>query len=314
MNQLSNENLAFLFQGVGSEYQKFLYLLGEEEKERLEKYCSIVNKEIKLDLWNYLFNCSLEKYDKLFSDWIAIYTCDYIVYESYINFNIKPKILAGYSMGLITAMACGRSISFEDGLHMLLNIYEYPKHSSRKEEAMAVIIGMNFKEVENIIKKNNLNEEVDIASENSEYCIVISGIKSSIIKVMKIAEDEGAIKVKKIEVPYAFHSHYAENGIETYIELVNKISVKDSITPIISVFNQEILQNAFDLKKELIRNMSGRMYWKKSVEKIINMGISSFVEVSLDNSLTKISKLINSDCEFLTYKKLLKQRCKIEAN
>lgn len=308
MKQLIGKKHAFCFQGVGAEYQRFLHLFDEEQKILLNHYCSIVNKEIDLDLWNYLYNSSITKYDKMFNDWIAIYTCDCIVYNQYINYSIKPKIFVGYSMGLITSMVCGKSISFEAGLHMLLNIYEYPQYTLRQEETMAVIIGMNFNEVENIIRQNNLEQHVEVASENSQYCIVISGIKSSVIEAMEIAKEEGAIKVKELKVPYAFHSQNALNGIERYIFFVEKLKIVNCTIPIISVFNQDILQNANELKRELIRNMSSRMYWKASIEKITNMGINSFVEVSLDDSLTKISKLINMNNEFFTYKKFIKEK------
>src|ERR1700738_292164 len=129
---------------------------------------------------------------------------------------------------------------------------------------------------------------------------------------MKIAEDEGALKGKEVNAPYAFHSHFAINGIEKYIRSVSKLKVFDCMTPIISVFNQDILQSASDLKKELIKNMSSSMHWKTSIEKIAAIGINSFVEVSLDDSLTKMSKLINEDCEFFTYKKFIKEKSKVQ--
>lgn len=305
MDCLNDKNLAFLFQGVGSEYQKFIHLLDQTGMILLNQCCDLVNKEIHLDLWNYLKHDQTGPYDKQFCGWIAIYTCDYVVYRSYMRASLKPRIFAGYSMGLITAMACGLSVTFEDGLHMLLKIYEYPMHTDRKKEAMAVIIGLDAFKVEAIISGHGLRGEVDIASENSEFCIVISGLKRSICRIIRLAEEEGAIKVKRIEVPYAFHSHFARNGIEEYTKLVDSIHIKDSVIPIISVLNQEILKKSSDLEKELIKNMAGRMNWRKSIEKLVAMGITDFIGVSLDDSLIKISKLIDCNCRFLTYKKIV---------
>jgi malonyl CoA-acyl carrier protein transacylase len=297
---------AFLFQGVGSDYQKILDLLDGEQKERLKQYCDIVHKELDMDLWNYLFNSVATKYDNAFCDWIAIYTVDNMVYHEYVKFGIKPEVFLGYSMGLITAMTCGNSISFETGLRLLATIYEYPRYSSNQEEAMAVIIGMTYQDVDKIIQEHGLHNQVEIASENNEYCIVISGIKSGIAEVMTLAANEGALKVKEIYSPYAFHSRYATRGIEKFVELVEEIPVFDCPTPIVSSLTQEILQNSADLRKELIRNMPSRMLWKKSIEKIASMGIYSFIEVSLEDSLTKFSKLINMEYKFFTYNKFLK--------
>ncbi|MCK4259559.1 MAG: ACP S-malonyltransferase [Halanaerobiales bacterium] len=310
MDKFVDPKYAFLFQGVGVEYQSCLHLLNEEQIEMLNHYCSIAYKEVGLDLWNYLFNSSTEKYDKLFSDWIAIYTCDHIVYQTFTDLGIKPEIFLGYSMGLITAMACGKSISYEAGLHMLKIIYEYPQSAAREEEAMAVIVGMTCEDVENIIQSHCLKDCVEVASENNELCIVISGSLIGVEKVMETAEKEGALKVKNVNAPFAFHSHYAGRGIEKLAKFVAQLQVLDSKIPIISSFDQRIIQEAFDLKKELVRNMASRMYWKTSIETIIDMGIESFVEISLDRTITKFSKLINTDCKFLTYTKLVKSKGK----
>lgn len=311
MEQFTKRKHAFLFQGVGVEYKKFLHLLDDEQKELLKYYCSVVYDEIELDLWNYLYNSTPGYYCDMFSDSIAIYTIDYIVYNTYIKFGIKPEVFLGYSMGLITAIACGKSISFETGLQIQLYVYRYFKYASHQEEAMAVIIGMTCDCIEKIIKENNLSENVEIGSENNSYCIVISGSKAGVEKVMAIAEHEGAMKIKKVNAPYAFHSHYAVNGIEKYIKYMSKIQISDCMIPVISIFNQNIIQDSFELKRELIKNMSSRMYWKTSMERVSNMGINSFVEVSLDDSITKFSKLIDPDYEFFTYKKLLRAKQQI---
>ncbi|KJB84629.1 hypothetical protein AZ66_29865 [Paenibacillus sp. E194] len=75
---------------------------------------------------------------------------------------------------------------------------------------------------------------------------------------------------------------------------------------ILSVFTQTTIQSASDLKKELIKNMTSPMNWNASILKLGEWGIDSFVEVSLDDSLTKISRIINLEYEFLTFKKFMR--------
>ncbi|WP_052648514.1 hypothetical protein [Paenibacillus sp. E194] len=119
MKKVSNKKLAFLFQGVGANYQDFLDKFDESQLDTLKQYCFTVNKEIGIDLFTYLFHSqAMEQmeYDKMFYDWITIYTCDYIVYQQYVDSGICPAVMVGYSMGLITAMACGKSISLVAGL------------------------------------------------------------------------------------------------------------------------------------------------------------------------------------------------------
>ncbi|MCX7843720.1 MAG: ACP S-malonyltransferase [Clostridia bacterium] len=313
MSNIAEKTHAFIFEGVGLECQGYVHLLNSECKEQLKRYCSIVYKEIGMDLWSYLHELPYTNYGKVFHDWISIYTIDYIVYHNYTDAGIKPGVFLGYSMGLITALACGKAISFEDGLKMLLCIYGYLEKSA-EQQAMGVIVGMTCEDVEKVIMNSNLGESVAIASENNENCILISGIKSSVEKVMSLSASEGALKVKAINTPFACHSKYAEKGMEVYMDFIERLQVSDSTVPVISSYDQEIIQDSGAIKKELGKNTIGRMYWKASIEKAFDMGFSSFFEVSLDDSISKFSKLINTDCEFISYKKFINLRLKGEQN
>ncbi|WP_232699154.1 ACP S-malonyltransferase [Brevibacillus daliensis] len=315
MNKLSNKKRAFLFQGVGADYRDFLDRFDEEQLGTLKQYCSTVNEEIGIDLYVYLFkphDMEHMEYDKMFYDWIAIYTCDYIVYQQYVDSGIKPAMMVGYSMGLITAMACGKSISFAAGLRMLETIYEYPKGYA-DSCSMGVIVGKTYCEIRDIIANYSTDYDVYIASENNDTCLVISGIKDSVHQVLKIAEQEGAIKASFINTPYAFHSPYAARGIDMFVNLVEETPISNGEIPILSVFTQTVIQSASDLKNELIKNMASPMNWNSSILKLGEWGIDSFIEVSLDDSLTKISRIINLDYEFLTYKKFMRLKSALSA-
>ncbi|MCX7843719.1 MAG: ACP S-malonyltransferase [Clostridia bacterium] len=317
MEDLFKKKHTFLFQGVGADYKSMVHMLDKNQYNLLHYYCSIAHRELGLDLWGYLNNTSTNKSYSVFYEWAAIYTVDYIVYQTFTDYGIEPEMFMGYSMGLVTALACGKAISFETGLHILFSSFEYAQRVHRQEEAMAVITGITCSNVERIIEKNGFSGQVDIASENNEYCIVISGIRSKVEAVMSIAANEGAMKVKDINAPYAFHSRFAAIGIESYVEFLSKVKISDCIVPIISIYNKKTIKSSNDIRKELGINTMGRMYWKESMELIIHKGYDSFVEVSLADGITKFSKLINMDCDFLTYKKFLSlktQVIKINAN
>ncbi|WP_051287073.1 ACP S-malonyltransferase [Paenibacillus taiwanensis] len=309
MDHLSHKQLAFLFQGVGANYQHFLDKFEEAQLNTLRHYCCTVKEELEIDLLAHLFPASemnQMEYDKMFCDWIAIYTCDYIVYQQYVDAGIKPAIMVGYSMGLITAMACSKSISFAAGLHMLRVIYDYPKGAA-VSYSMGVIVGKTNDEIRALIAQCAAEKDVYIASENNDTCLVISGIQNSVSQVLTIAEQEGAIKASTINTPYAFHSPFAARGIDRFVKLVEETSISDGEVPILSVFTQTLLQNASHLKQELIKNMASPMNWNASILALGKMGIENFVEVSLDDSLTKISKMIHLEYEFMTYKKFKRQ-------
>jgi malonyl CoA-acyl carrier protein transacylase len=212
--------------------------------------------------------------------------------------------MLGYSMGLITALVCGRAVSFAAGLHLLKTIYEYPRPYAEQNQGMGVIIGKSCREAAQIIAGNILENEVYIASINSDSCIVISGLKESVKRILQIAGQSGAIKAALIKSPYAFHSPLAACGIERLVKLVEETPVGDSEIPLLSVFTQNILQEAPDLKRELVLNMTSSMKWKESIIRLASLGTDGFVEVSPADELTRMSRVINLDYEFFTHKKI----------
>jgi malonyl CoA-acyl carrier protein transacylase len=306
MKNRSDKKLAFLFPGVGGEGEGFLNALDGRQRETLDGYRPVIKRETGVDLPACPHAERPSQGGAPFHDWVAVYTCSCVVYDTYLDFGIRPHIMLGYSMGLITAMVCGKSISFEAGLHMLGCIYAYSAESSGTDRGMGVIVGRTRKEVGELLAGNAPENDVYIASENSDTCIVISGMKSGVGRVLKAAGDSGAIKASEINAPNAFHSPFAERGIERFIEAVEHTRVCDCETPILSVFDQRLLRKASDLKRELVINLSTPMNWKSSILVLGASGIDSFVEVGPEDSLTKMSRVINIDYDFLTYKKMMR--------
>ncbi|KUO74523.1 MAG: hypothetical protein APF81_03555 [Desulfosporosinus sp. BRH_c37] len=292
------EKPAFLFPGVGGEYTGFLAQLDRRQSEVLQEYRRVIRQETGLDLDRD------DQGDKMFRDWIKLFTGDCLVYHTYQAWGIRPAVMMGYSMGLITALVCSRAFSFAAGLRLLKTIYEYSKCFAGKNQGMGVIIGKSGREVAQIIAANTLEKFVYIASENSDTCIVISGLIAELGQILQIAEQSGAIKVAAIKAPNAFHSPLAARGMESLVKLVGEMPVSDSEIPLLSLYNQQILHSAADLKRELLLNMSGVMKWKDSILKLGASGIDSFLEVSPDDALSRMSRVINLDYEFLTYQKI----------
>lgn len=300
----SKSKYGFLFQGMGADFRTLVHRYNDVQKEILHDYCGRVQKAIALNLWSYLFHPSEVRDDRPYYNWVAIYTMDYLLYGELLKLGIEPGLLIGYSMGLITVLACGGAITFETGLDLLRSTGEYLQHPREHEEGMAVIIGLTVGDIAGLIRQQRLGNTVGIASENNEHCIVISGRHDHVEQLMAIAQTEGALKVKDLNAPYAIHSKYAVWNIEAFIKDVAKAKVKESTVPVMSTLNQEILQNSFDYKVELVQNMTMPMNWKAALMMAEKLGIGDFVEVSFDNSLTKVSKLVNRNYRFFNYDKV----------
>lgn len=297
-----DEKLTMIFSGIGVDYRKDINRLSKSEVSKISGLSEVAKDIFQIDISAYLWGTPDEP-ENVFLNWISIYTCDYVIYQYYLENSIIPKYLMGYSMGLITAMTCSGAISYSDGLLLLHKIY----HDEVCEaEGMVTIIGLDYMQLKDLIKECHCQNTVFISCENNQYCFVISGLKQSLEKVTDLAVNAGALKTYHIDSKFAFHSPLYNIPSRDLTSSVESIFVKSIDIPIFSCIDQKIKHTATDLKEELVKNMYSKMLWGKSILALSECSIDKYLEVGLGKGLTKVSKLINLDNSFYTYNSIKK--------
>jgi len=289
-------NMAIMFAGIGTDYRKIIHKIPEKERKRIRQLSAILKDRYELDIDAYLNGDPLDA-ESNFYNWLTIYTCDYAMYEWYVSHGAVPDYLIGYSMGLITALACSHAITFEDGAFLL---YEINRKESKKE-GMATIIGFEKDELVQIIKDSQCEDKVFIACENNPYCFGISGYENFIQLVCDLAAERGALNIYTIDSKFAFHTplyHIPERDLSVSVA---KIKVVDSAIPVVSAIDHSILWKAQDLSDELIRNMYCTVKWGKLITSLAQSGTRHFIEAGLGKGLTKISRSMEDTCRFDTF-------------
>lgn len=287
----------FIFAGIGEDYRKKMNLFQKKQLDRIHELSKQANQEFGIDIYGYLTVDDEEQHDNL-TVWSAIYTCDYVIYQSYREAGIVPNVFLGYSMGLITALVCGEAIGYLDGIRILKAILRY--HVAKQPEGMATIIGFNIEQLNGLFVCHEI-KNVDISCINNEVCLVVSGLKEDVEKAVDMAMENGCMKVNRIQSEFAFHTGYFKEGVEILEECVAGLEVKDLSIPLLSSITQEYLVNSDALRKELVKNMFSKMYWKNSIETATKDNVKKFYEVSLAKGLTKCSRIIDLDSKFYAF-------------
>lgn len=300
----TNKKMAFIFAGIGADYRNLIDKFDSEQMETLNRLSYRAFMAFDIDIASYLTNKKTEEEYNTLTIWSSIYTCDYIVYHTYIKAGINPSCFLGFSMGLITALACADSITYENGIEILKEILNY--HKIKEEEGMATIIGFTYEELSQIIKDCSCDTKAFIACENNEYCFGVAGTKEAVLQVADMALNQGALKVYKVDTAFAFHTDMFREGCEQLRDCVNRMVVKDLEVPLVSTINQSYLYHSEDLKKELVCNMYSKMLWRKSIEIVSLSKPVEFIEVGLGKSISKASKLIKSGNKFYSYDSIFK--------
>ena len=131
---------------------------------------------------------------------------------------------------------------------------------------------------------------------NGTYSHMVSGIKPVIERVLDLAKKEGALHAAMMNVTCPYHTSLLNDASEKFKDCVlQEITLKDSTIKIVSGIDQRIISIREEIIRELSANINTEINWLKTMEKMLELNVGSFVECGAGTSLYKIGKFIKGD-------------------
>ena len=159
---------------------------------------------------------------------------------------------------------------------------------------MIAVLGTSYKTVEKILDENKNNFKVQIANDNSDGQIVISGKLEDLKKMM---ENLKFNKIKNIQLPVSapFHCSLMEKATENMKEPLNNLNIEPSNINIVSNVTATTVNEPTQIKELLVKQIENRVRWRESVLKMIDEGVDNFIEIGPGKVLAGLIKRINKD-------------------
>jgi len=205
------------------------------------------------------------------------------------------KFFAGHSLGEYTALVCAGSLTVEKAAYLLNERGKSMQDAVPPGEgAMMAILGMTIDEVEKEIKVLSKEESCEIANDNSNGQVVVSGKKIAIENFNKKLKDK---KKKGIILPVSapFHCSLMKKAAEN---MKSKIQSTDFLQPnpkIISNVTAKEEEDVNKIKPLLIDQITSKVRWRESINYMIKEGVSHFLEIGPGKVLSGLVKKINKD-------------------
>ena len=212
----------------------------------------------------------------------------------------KAKFFAGHSLGEYSAIACAEYLDFKDTIKVLKIRGDAMQNSVPKGEGgMVAVLGTSVEKIENILKDNQNNFKAEIANDNSEGQIVLSGKTNDLEKLSSFLKEN---KIKNIKLPVSapFHCSLRRTATEIMKEELNKLKFKEGNNPLISNITADEIFNAEDLRSLLVKQIENRVRWRESVVNMINKGVNKFIEIGPGKVLSGLIKRINNKVEIIS--------------
>lgn len=208
----------------------------------------------------------------------------------------KPDMVAGHSLGELSALTAAGALSFEDGLRLVrARALAMQKACEANPSTMAAILGLDEKKIEEVCA--SIDDDVVVpANYNCPGQIVISGTNSGIEKACELLLDAGARRAIVLNVGGAFHSPLMESARVELMEAIESIEVRTPICPVYQNVSTVGETDATTIKNNLIAQLTSPVKWTQSVQQMIADGATEFIELGPGNVLrglvSKIDKSV----------------------
>ncbi len=214
-----------------------------------------------------------------------------------------PEVVAGHSLGEYAALVVNNTISFEDGLSLVLNrALISQKVCENQRTAMAAVIGLEDEYVERRINEISAesNERIYFANYNGPGQVVITGSKKGIRLACKAFKHEGARKAVPLLIAGSFHSPYMEEAGKELGVLISNTKFNTPSAPIYQCVDGKRRTEPGEIKKNLLKHITSPVMWTTMVRNMVSDGVNEFYEIGPGDTLQKIvarmypDKLISS--------------------
>jgi [acyl-carrier-protein] S-malonyltransferase len=279
-------------------------------KELFEKYALVkelfkeADDVLKIPLSKIILEGPKEELNLTINTQPAIYLISYSIFNVIKNeFNIdlnKAKYFAGHSLGEYSALSSAGFLGFSDTIKLLRIRGDAMQNAvPNGDGGMIAVLGSNIDEIENILKDFENGFTVQIANDNSEGQVVLSGKNPDLAKLMEKLKLNN-IKNIKLPVSAPFHCKLMKNATEIMKKEIEKLNFLDSNKKLISNVTADEISNKEELKKLLIEQIENRVRWRESVLKMINSGVDHFIEIGPGKVLSGLVKRVSKTVKINT--------------
>jgi len=285
---------AYIFPGQGSQFEgmgKALYESNNLAKPLFEK----ANEILGFEITKTMFEGSAEELKATKVTQPAIFICS-VIATKLLGDEFMPDMVAGHSLGEISALAAANVVSFEDGLQLVAKRANAMQIACEENPStMAAILALENEVVEKICAET---EGVVVAANyNCPGQIVISGEITAVEIACEKLKEAGARRALILPVGGAFHSPLMAAAQNSLAKAIENTTFNKPRCAVYQNYTAKPETNADQLKENLNKQLTAPVLWMQSISNMVANGATHFYEVGPGKVLTGLMRKIDRNVE-----------------
>lgn len=281
---------AYIFPGQGAQFTGMgldLYEKSTLAQELFEK----ANKILGFSITDIMFEGTAEdlKETKVTQPAIFLHS---VILAKVLGDSFHPEMVAGHSLGELSALVANGVLSFEDGLKLVSKrALAMQKACEMAPSTMAAIIGLEDNIVEEVCAA--IDGIVVAANYNCPGQLVISGEIEAVEKGCEILKEKGAKMAVILPVGGAFHSPMMEPAREELAAAIEATTFNKPTCAVYQNVTANAVTNPYEIKKNLMIQLTAPVKWTQSIQAMITDGATEFIEVGPGKVLQGLMRKID---------------------
>ncbi|CAM1334056.1 ACP S-malonyltransferase [Tenacibaculum aestuariivivum] len=281
---------AYIFPGQGAQFTGMgldLYEKSPLAQELFEK----ANDILGFSITDIMFEGTPEalKQTKVTQPAIFLHS---VILAKVLGDSFQPEMVAGHSLGELSALVANGVLSFEDGLTLVSKrALAMQKACEIKPSTMAAVLGLEDKIVEDICAE--IDGVVVAANYNCPGQLVISGEVPAVEKACKVLTEKGAKRAILLPVGGAFHSPMMEPAREELAKAIEETTFSTPTCPVYQNVVAKAVTNPDEIKLNLIAQLTAPVRWTQCIQAMVADGGTEFIEVGPGKVLQGLMRKID---------------------
>lgn len=297
-----NTKFAVVFPGQGSQSVGMLHKMALEAPVILETF-EEASEVLGYDLWRLAQEGPLEKLSQTTYTQPALLAASVALWRLHLDHApLKPRYLAGHSLGEYTALVCANALGFQEAVQLVALRGQLMQDAVPEGQgAMAAILGLDDLAVAELCEAVSLENSAEIVSPanyNTVGQVVIAGHTAAVHRVLEQAKTAGARRSLLLPVSVPSHCALMKPAALHLAQALEKIAFRTPLIPILHNSDVAEHQTPQSIRQALVEQLSQPVQWVRTIRLILAAGVQTVYECGPGSVLCGLNRRIEPtiDC------------------